>query len=65
MAKEKRAGEALSNLDWDSPPNNRFKPWPIEPKSRTDGSQGAPKVQRRSDGAHEQTCDSTRGQQKG
>jgi hypothetical protein len=59
MAKEKRTGEALSNLDWDSPPNNRFKAWPIEPKSRTGGSQGARREQQRSepqrsDTSHEQ-----------
>jgi hypothetical protein len=30
MAKEKRSEEFITNLDWDSPPNNKFTPWPIE-----------------------------------
>lgn len=59
MAKEKRAGEALSNLDWDSPPNNRFMAWPIEPRSRTGGTQGAHPEQRRSDSADEARSDGT------
>jgi len=62
MAKEKRAGEALSNLDWDSPPNNRFKAWPIAPKTPTGGTQGARREQQR---CEQQRNDSTHEQQQG
>jgi hypothetical protein len=29
MAKKKHTEGVLTDLDWDSPPNNRFTPWPI------------------------------------
>jgi hypothetical protein len=40
MAKEQRASEPLANFEWDSPPNNRFKAWPIERKSSVGERQG-------------------------
>jgi hypothetical protein len=41
MAKEKLTEKVLANFDWDSPPNNRFKAWPIELKSPVNKNQEA------------------------
>jgi hypothetical protein len=57
MAKENRAEEAIANLDWDSPPNNRFKAWPIELKSPRNSDQGAHKQQSSSDDAQQKQQD--------
>jgi hypothetical protein len=36
MAKEKHNEGIVVSFDWDSPPNNRFTPWPIHHKTTTD-----------------------------
>jgi hypothetical protein len=36
MAKDKQIEEAVYNLSWDLPPNNRFTPWPIDVRLRED-----------------------------
>ena len=59
MDQERRAGETVSDLNWESPPNNRFKPWPIEPPARTGGTQAAYREQQRGDGARDQPRDGT------
>jgi hypothetical protein len=63
MAKDKRVGETISNLDWDSPPNNKFQPWPIAPKPNTGGGQGARREQQGGDSTQEQRRDCTHEQQ--
>jgi len=47
MAKEKGNDQTISNLDWDSPPNNRFTPWPIELKCPKHGNEGNQKKESR------------------
>lgn len=56
MAKEKRSEEVVTNFDWDSPPNNRFTPWPIQPNSPT-GTQ-------KRNGDNQETCKSSQGERR-